>query len=54
LLLAPVPDIDGQDLRAFLSKSERRRSAIPDPVSGALASRNDHGDFAFETHRNPP
>src|SRR5437868_12617225 len=43
-----------QDPGAFLREAERRRTAIPHPLTGALAGPDDYGDLAFETHDRPP
>jgi hypothetical protein len=46
--------VDGQDPGAFLREAERRRAAIADPLTGALAGPDDHSDLAFETHGSTP
>jgi 3-oxoacyl-[acyl-carrier protein] reductase len=37
-----------------LRKAERRRTAIPHPLTRALAGPDDYGDLAFETHGRAP
>src|ERR1700726_4303124 len=46
--------VDGQDPGAFLREAERRRTAVPDPLTGALPGPHDHSDLAFETHGSTP
>src|SRR5689334_6376096 len=46
--------VNGQNPGVFLRKAERRRAAIPHPLTGALAGPNDCGDLAFETHGRAP
>src|SRR5271169_2934566 len=46
--------VDGQDSGAFLREAERRRTAVPDPLTGALPGPNDYSDLAFETHGSTP
>jgi len=46
--------VDRQDPGAFLREAERRRTAIPDPLTGALLGPNDDSDLAFETHGSTP
>src|ERR1700720_1145247 len=46
--------VDRQDPGAFLREAERRRTAVPDPLTGALPGANDYSDLAFETHGSTP
>ena len=40
--------------RQFVREAERRRTAVPDPLTGALPGPNDYSDLAFETHGSTP
>src|SRR6202048_4644390 len=46
--------VDGKDPGAFLREAERRRTAVPDPLTGALPGPDDYSDLAFETHGSTP
>jgi hypothetical protein len=38
----------------YLREAERRRTAVPGPLTGALPGPNDYSDLAFQTHGSTP